>query len=134
MLTVLKKLLLLFVIFTSYPVSFNFRSALCDGKRFVSDFLPRYPYFLAPFLLLVIFPPQNSLSLSELSSVLITPISEELLFRQYLCNLIEHRLGTKSAVIVNSLFFSGLHILSIFSRPFSFIFRQVCSSILPNCR
>ena len=103
------------------------RSAISDAKRFVHTFLPRHPYFLVPCLLLVVFPPRGRPSLSALSSVLITPITEELLFRQYLCNLIQSRLGTTSAVIVNSLFFSGLHILSIFSRPLSFIFRQVCA-------
>ena len=109
-----------------FPVSFNIRSALSDGKRFVSSFLPRHPYFLAPCLLLVLFPPRGSLSLSDLSSAVITPISEELLFRQYLCNLIVNRLGKRAAIVVNSLFFSGLHFLSIFSLPISFIIRQVC--------
>ena len=129
LLAVLKRVLFLIAIYVLFPVSFNIRSALSATKRFVSSFLPRHPYFLAPYFLLVLFPPQGSLSLSDLSSALLTPISEELLFRQYLCNLIMNRLGERSAIILNSLFFSGLHFLSIFSRPFSFIARQVCGVV-----
>ena len=84
-------------------------SACCTAVR-------RYPFFLLVPLLgfaaLLVFRPSISLPL-PLSSGVIAPISEELLFRGFLTNLGVSRLGTTHGVILPAALFSLSHLLGL---------------------
>lgn len=83
-------------------------SACCTAVRC-------YPFFLLVPLLgfgaLLVFRP--SISLPLLSSGVIAPISEELLFRGFLTNLGVSRLGTTHGVILPAALFSLSHLLGL---------------------
>ena len=86
-------------------------SACCTAVRC-------YPFFLLVPLLgfaaLLVFRPSISLLLPLLlSSGVIAPISEELLFRGFLTNLGVSRLGTTHGVILPAALFSLSHLLGL---------------------
>ncbi len=63
---------------------------------------------------------------------LLVAIGEEWLFRGYLFCLYQHHVGVKAAIFVNSLIFTGIHLINpnAFSRPLAFILTEMTNIFL----
>lgn len=135
MLFFLEKLTFFIIISLQFSTSLGSQLSADCGKRFLIEFLPQHYYFLIPCTLTLIFCGKLPVSLRDWSSVILAPLSEEIVFRGYLCNLLLYRLKVGSAILVSSLCFACLHVLSLYSIPsVLFLIRQVVARESITCR